>query len=122
MATNKSTIATLDDEPAALIAAEAEASKSVQGNNHDGDLSGQRVRVTFFEQEGDLGKDAIFAGLNGVAYNIPRGVPVDIPVEVLDIFTSAKMRSIETTQAGGQRERDVMRFAYQVHGLIPQAA
>lgn len=116
-----SSIATLDDDLAEMAAAQVSETKSLTGNNHDATLSGERVRVTFFEQEGDLGKDAIFAGLNGVAYNIPRGVPVEIPVEVLAIFSEATMNVIETTADGGQRERSMMRFAYQVHGRVPAA-
>lgn len=116
-----SSIATLDDDLAEQAVEQVSQAKALSGNNFDASLSGNRVRVTFFEQEGDLGKDAIFASLNGVAYNIPRNMPVEIPVEVLEIFSNAVMNAIETTQDGGQRDRQVMRFAYQVHGLVPAA-
>lgn len=122
MATN-SQIVTLDDEPTASVpmAEQQVATVKMTGSNNGGIeyLSGKKAIVTFFEQEGDLGKDGIFAGLNGVGYNIPRGVPVELPVEVLDAcLASAINRNIETTQGGTQRERDVMRFAYQVHRYI----
>ena len=121
MATN-SQIVTLDDEPstAAPQSEQQLATVKVTGSSHAQDyLSGRKAVVTFFEQEGDLGKDGVFAQLNGIAYNIPRGVPVELHVEVLDAcLASAVNRNIETLQGGGQRERDVMRFAYQVHRYI----
>lgn len=117
---SKSMISTLEDVPAKVLAVEAPA-VLVGAADADG-LSGRKVQVTFYEQEGDLGKHAIFAGLNGVGYNIPRGVRVDLPIEVLAVFNDAVMKSIETLQDGSQRERDVMRFAFQVHGEIPASA
>lgn len=114
-----SKITTLDDTSSQILSDSPQSAAAVVGTNHDAELSGRKVRVTFFEQEGDLGKDAIFASINGVGYNIPRGVPVDIPVEVLEVFQNAKTRAVQTTAGGGQSERDIMRFAFQVHGELP---
>lgn len=88
----------------------------VNPENHDSELSGKKVTVTFSEQEGDAGSEPIFASLNGYAYQIPRGIPVEIPVELLDIFKNAKMSLVETAQGGGTKTRSVQRFQYTVHG------
>lgn len=90
----------------------------VVARNHDSELSGKKVRVTFFEQDHDGGADAIFASLNGFAYQIPRGVPVDIPVEVLAIFENAKTDIISTAPNGGTNKRTINRFSYTVHGYL----
>lgn len=87
----------------------------LSGENHDSQLSGKKVRVTFFEQEIDGGSDAIFCSLNGYAYQIPRNVPVDIPVEVLAIFNNARTDLLETAHGGGSRKRTINRFSYTVH-------
>ncbi len=112
----KSRVATIDDpvpaEKPQVAAAPVEASAV------DKRLSGKKVRVMFYDQEGDLGKGSIFADLNEVAYNIPRGVPVDLPVEVLHIFNNAVYKVIETDEAAEMRETTMMRFAFQVQGLV----
>lgn len=94
----------------------------VIGDNHDEQLSGRKVRVTFYEGREEHEKDAIFASLNGYAYQIPRNVPVDIPIELMNVFQDAKTQVIETVQGGGTRARNVPRFGFTLHGEVKQAA
>ena len=91
------------------------ASGDVKASGSDATLSGKKVTVTFLEQDGDGGKEAVPCGLNGVVYQIPRGKPSEIPEELLEVFEHAMYQRIETVKEGGTAVRDVSRFAYQVH-------
>lgn len=103
---------------AAASEAETESMGVVKVANADDALSGDRVRVTFFEQDGPGGKEPVFASLNGFAYHIPRNVQVDLPVEVLAIFDNANETRYEKGKDGADVPRIIKRFSYQVHGLI----
>lgn len=109
---SKDKVSTLQPKEQVTI---AEAS-AIKASNHDSELTGKKVTVTFSEAEGDNGADAIFASLNGYAYQIPRGIPVEIPEELLSVFANAKMTLVETAQGGGTKTRSVNRFQYSVHG------
>lgn len=108
-----SKVTTLEDPIESPVVAD-KAKGKVKASGSDSALSGKKVAVTFYEQEGDLGKAPVFAGLNGVGYNIPRGVPCDIPEELMEVFEHAKYKLVETSLGGGSKERDVNRFAYSV--------
>lgn len=120
MAKEQTHVATIDDEPKNKAVSTKQdiapivAAAVVSGKNHDDELSGERVTVTFYEQESDLGKRPVEIGLNGIAYQIPRNVPVSIPVEVLEIVRNAVE---ETFEANGSNviRRNRPRFSYQVH-------
>lgn len=99
-----------------------QSATEIVGKNHDAELSGDKVRVTFHEQDGEGGDRPIFASLNFYAYHIPRNVPVDIPVELLKVFEDANTRVISTNDKGGVSERNVKRFSYAVHGRVVPAA
>lgn len=95
----------------------ADEAASVKGANHDDQLSGNRVRVTFDEQDVEDGDKPIFCSLNGYAYQIPRNTPVDIPVELLEVFENAKT-DVYGSAAGGQTsKRTIKRFSYTVHAV-----
>lgn len=89
---------------------------TAKSKNHDDQLSGKKVRVTFFDQNEEEGDKPIFASLNGYAYQIPRGVPVDIPRELLEVFENSKTTLITTGHAGEVKQRITNRFQYSVHG------
>ncbi len=93
----------------------------VAGRNHDSELSGRNIIVTFHEQDGDLGKLPVDVGLNGFAYKIPRGIEVTIPEEVLGVIKDAKQEIFEANGTSVvKRERP--RFAYTVHGPAADSA
>src|SRR6266550_1033338 len=98
MAKNDSKVTTLDDEPTAPAGANTGVDSAAQaaadgvkilGKNHDTDLSGERKTITIHQTDTDGGQDAVAIGLNGYAYQIPRGIPVSIPVEVLEILKNS---------------------------------
>lgn len=98
--------------------APAAGAVQVNAKNHDIELSGEKVRVTFFPQDGDDGDKSIFASLNGYAYNIPRDIPVVIPKELLEIFENGNATLMSTDSRGEVKTRIVKRFQYSVHGAV----
>ena len=121
MAKTNSQVTTLDDaEDAsamnptgdAALAASA-VSPLIVGENHDSELSGERRTVTIHEGNGDGGSDAVFMSLNGYAYQAPRGVPVSLPVEVLENCLRNAKTTVYTALSGGAvGERTIPRFAF----------
>ena len=120
----ESRVVTIGDEQeqgAALPVNESTA-KVIAGANFDDQLCGDKVKLEISEGEGDGGKEAVFLQLNGYAYQIPRGVEVIVPVEVLGILNNSKMTVYSTAQGGGQSEREVKRFNFSVLETIKKAA
>lgn len=113
-ASENTKISTLDDVPDEIQA--QEVSTSVTGNNHDDAMSGDRVKITIFEQSGDSGREDVFVGVNGVGYQIKRGEPVLIPIEVLHALDNCVETTYESMPNGETRERQLKRFNYTVHG------
>lgn len=100
--------------PAVVAAAKPKAA-AVKSNGHDVALSGKKASVTIHPAEGIGGEDAVLVGLNGFMYQIPRGEPQEIPVEVLMILENSVGKHLSTDKAGEVKERSVPRFAYTVH-------
>lgn len=118
MALNKSSdekIVKLEDAP---NQATEQVAKQILPSNSNAQLSGKKVRVTFHEQEGEGGSDAIFTGLNEASFQIPRGVPVEIPLELMDQFENCKVETAQTKLGGGHTKRLISRFNYTVHGPV----
>jgi len=113
MSTN-STVTTLDDASKPPASAAKREAIVVRGANASPDLSGKRVTVTINAAEGDGGNDPVFVGHNGFGYQIPRGVPVDLPVEVLQILKDAKTTISHVGDGGKLVERTVQRYTWQV--------
>lgn len=104
-----------DQSVAAKIKAASGA--KVKSNGHDVALSGKKATITIHQSEGIGGEDAVPVGLNGFMYQIPRGEPQEIPVEVLAILENAVGVLLSTDKAGEVKERRVPRFAYTVHSI-----
>lgn len=99
-----SQITTLDDpieapKPAAKKTAKSKAADAnrLTGANMDAELSGKMVMLTIHPTSNPGGRKAMFVGLNGYAYQIPRGTPWKVPAEVADVVANA----ITTTYEGG---------------------
>lgn len=113
-------VATIDDDllgdtqAAAAPAAKEIVPTQVAGAEVDPELSGRKVKLTIFEQEGDMGKQPVYVGHNGYGYLIKRGEPVIVPLEVVNVLNDAKITELETQQGGKQVERSRPRFAFQV--------
>ncbi len=99
-------------------AAQAAAAQPVKakGNGHDVALSGKKATITIHAGEGENGQDAVFVGLNGFAYQIPRGEPWEVPVEVLMIIENA-VTEILSTDKGGVKSRTAPRYSVTVHSV-----
>ncbi|MNY59661.1 hypothetical protein D3C86_1961320 [compost metagenome] len=54
----------------------------------------------------------MFIGLNGHGYQVPRGVPVLIPVEALEVLENAVMKTYPTEGGIVIGEREVPRYGY----------
>lgn len=121
MSKTNSQVTTIDDGDAASAAGQtgsaaldaATASPLIVGANHDGELSGERRTVTIHEGAGEGGSDAVFMSLNGYAYQAPRGVPVSLPVEVIEgCLRNAKTTAYTALSGGVVGERTIPRFAF----------
>lgn len=109
---NDSKISTLDDGSETAVAPKPAAKRVVKASGLDAELSGKRVTVTVHASDLEGGHEAVSIGLNGYVYQIPRGVPVEVPEEVLEILKNAKT-STYTPQANNQlAERVTNRFAF----------
>ncbi|MEY4932643.1 MAG: hypothetical protein RLZZ403_963 [Pseudomonadota bacterium] len=101
---------------APAVAARGVANK-VKANGHDVALSGKKASITIHPSEGMGGEEAVLVGVNGYMYQIPRGEPQEIPVEVLEILEHSIGVHLSTDKAGEVKERRVPRFAYTVHSV-----
>ncbi len=107
---DNTTITSIDDTPVVV----AETAPVVVAVTDNGDnFAGKRVTVTIHQGEGELGRQAVFLGLNGHGFNIPRGVPVDLPVEAVEILDNAT-QTVYENMGGQTTEREVKRFSYTV--------
>ncbi len=112
-----SKVTTLDD--AAAMADEVTtkatpkaAAKAVKGANHDAALTGKKRVVTIHPTNDEGGSDAVFLALNGYAYQIPRGIPVEVPDEVVQILKNAKMEIMSFGKDGEVLVRETQRFPF----------
>lgn len=97
----------------AAPAAAAVEVQHIKGDNADDQLSGEKVTVVFFQQEGDMGKLPVEVGHNGNVYRMPRGVPCTIPVEVLGVVKDAQEIVYEANGANVVA-RTKPRFSYEI--------
>jgi len=114
-----SKVTTLDDAAALADAAVPSnkiapktSAKAVKGANHDAALSGKKRVVTIHPTNDEGGSDAVFLSLNGYAYQIPRGTPVEVPEEVVSILKNAKMEIMSFGKDGEVIVRETQRFPF----------
>ncbi|MET3135214.1 hypothetical protein AAKU55_005522 [Oxalobacteraceae bacterium GrIS 1.11] len=110
MAVSKDTsVTTIDDEPSPLI---EQAAKPLAVTDHGDNFAGRYFDVTIHNSEGEVGRQAVFLGINGHGLNIPRGKPVRVPAEVVEILENAMQIIYEPLPGGGTIEREVLRFPF----------
>jgi hypothetical protein len=56
----------------------------------------------------------VFVSLNGYAYQIPRGIPVEVPDEVVQILKNAKQELMSFGKGGEIITRETQRFPFSV--------
>jgi hypothetical protein len=113
-----SKVTTLDDSAAladdVVTKSKPAASKAVKGANHDAALQGKVRVVTVHPTNDEGGSDAVFLSLNGYAYQIPRGIPVEVPDEVVQILKNAKQSLTSFGKGGELITRETQRFPFSV--------
>lgn len=117
---SNSQVSTLESKPAPQAAgksAPAAAVQKIAGNKHDVALSGKKAQITIHAGQDEAGQEPAFIGLNGFAYQIPRDVPVEVPIEVLSILENAVTEIVSTTKDGGVKTRNAPRYAYTTHQI-----
>lgn len=103
-------------EAAAPAAKAAGAKRQPKVDGHDIALSGKKKTITIHTSEADGGHDAVSIGLNGYMYQVPRGMPVEVPEELVFILENAKTTTFHPTGKPGEfTERVSNRFAFSVH-------
>lgn len=121
--TNQTTskITSIDDGPETAAAAGAPAEIAVAGEliKHNADLSGERKILTVHPEGGEGGNTAVFIGLNGVGYQVPRGKPWNVPVELVNNLDNAQQTIYERNEKGEMIPRTAPRFAYTVRDAAP---
>lgn len=79
----------------------------------------QLYRIKLHNTDGEAGSDAVFVGVNGKGWNIPREKEVDVPAYVVEALNNAVIVEFVPDQKGGpHRERTRPRFPMTNYGLI----
>lgn len=107
---------TIDDEPAAgapTAPPKAEELEGKRGSGVDLHLSGKKFTVNIAVSREEDGKDAVPVGINGYVWQIPRGKPVIVPEEVVEVLKNATMTTFSSAQGGGEVPIDSPRYSFQ---------
>lgn len=88
---------------------------AIKVTGHDVALSGKKARITIHPSDVDGGNDAVFLGLNGYAYQIPRGEPFVVPVELLGVLENAITERVTQNEKMDTILTRAPRYAYTVH-------
>lgn len=106
------TVTTLDDDAPVIekpTKVKAEKVKQTAAAAEAG-LSGLRKTITIHPGEGAVGREDVPVFVNGFGFQIKRGKPVEVPVEVIEVLKNAI-----TTQYENGEAIEVPRFAFSVH-------
>lgn len=112
---SNSTITSIEDESLDAPAATVTQASPTEAAPNNG-LSGKRTLLTIHPSDGDSGNDAVFFGLNGTAYLVPRGTPQEVPVELVDQLRNMVTTTLHAMPGGEIVERTVSRYAFSVNG------
>lgn len=99
-------------------ALEVQESTTITGSAHDDALSGAKVAVTVFQQEGEAGHEAVFVSVNGIGYQIPRDVRSTVPVEVMHALENCVLDINESLPNGDSKKKLLRRFNFTNHGPV----
>lgn len=107
------TVTTIDDD---VPEAPEPRAKVLSGCDPTGELCGDKVELTIYATEGVGGGDAVFLSHNTTGYQIPRGKPVIVPVEVAGVIEDAKTETIEVVN-GKAVVREANRYGFTIKHL-----
>ena len=106
-------ITDISDAPAKKAAAPTVKARVV---GEDVNLSGKKKTITIHVSELEGGRDAVSIGINGYTWQVPRGIPVEVPVELVHVLENAKTSTYTSTGKPGEYNEQVnYRFAFSVH-------
>lgn len=119
MSKSDTQVTSLDDEGSdvAVATAPAKASRvsANKGAAPTSDDPNRMVTLTIHQGQGDGGNDAVYLGHNEFGRLVPRGVPVEVPAQVVGSLDLA-VQTVYTTEGRNVIERQVPRYAYTVRG------
>ena len=98
-------ISTIDDAPEVAAKASKPRAKAEAAAQ-----PGRRT-ITIHASGDEEGQNAVPVGVNGVVYQIPRGVPCEVPDEVIEVLENAKT-SVYKVVNGESVEHQIPRFAF----------
>ncbi|WP_031484421.1 hypothetical protein [Maridesulfovibrio frigidus] len=113
----------LDLEKKAREDAEAENRKlddhvaKLEGSEMERQKAEEKVKIVIAEGEGSEGRDDVFVGVQGISYQIKRGVEVKVPKSVYKVLTDSASTVYEESGDGEDIEytaRPVPRFNIKV--------
>lgn len=91
------------------------AAKTLKGANHDSALSGKKRILTIHQTNDEGGELDVFLSINGYAYQIKRGEPVEVPEEVVEVLSNAKQELISFGPGGKLLTRVTPRYPFSVN-------
>ena len=114
---NNTQVSDIDSAPeASAPASKAAAKRTAKVDGFDIALSGKKKTITIHTSEAEGGHEAVPIGLNGYMYQVPRGIPVEVPEELVLILENAKVTTFHPSKEPGQFvERTSNRCAFSVH-------
>lgn len=86
------------------------ATSKSSGNGTD--LSGKTATINIYPSDQDGGNDAVFVAHNGVAFQIPRGENIEVPIELIEILNNAVTTVTSPAPEGGVTTREVPRYNF----------
>ena len=101
-------ISTIDDTPEVAV----KTPKARAKTEATGQVAARRT-ITIHASGDEDGQSAVPVGVNGVVYQIPRGIPCDVPEEVIGVLENAKT-SVYKVVNGEAVEHLIPRFSYTV--------
>ena len=108
---SNSQISTIGDDIVEAEAAVA-APASQEITSGDAAMSGKKETITIHSSSEDGGSDAVFVGINGYAYQIPRDKPFVVPTEVAQVLRDAVTTTYKPGANGAVAERQMPRYAF----------
>lgn len=116
--TTTTQVSSIDDAPdtAPATSKDVGGKRKAKVDGFDIALSGKKKTITIHTSEAEGGHDAIPIGLNGYMYQVPRGIPVEVPEELVKILENAKVTTFHPSKEPGEFvARTSNRYAFSVH-------
>jgi hypothetical protein len=126
MSTNNSQVTTLEAAaPAAAkakgVSASAAAATALKGTDN-AVFCGKKAIVTIAASKEDGGNEAVFVSPQGVGFQIPRGKPWTVPIEVANVLADAVETTYTRNEKGELITIDSPRYTFVAQPVLEQPA